>query len=209
MTSTDSRKPRRLCQKFVAHRGAVVVEFAVVLPVIVLMFMGSMEMGRAVMVRHVLEEAARAGCRVAVFENGNKKDVLDIVKAAVAAAQIDDYTVTISPDPPENLNAFQAVTVTVSVPYDDISWLPSGSYMNGKTLTGVCVMPAEGDGANDPESDQTPSGKKNTKNKKDATKKNKKTDTKKNKKICTKKNKKTDTKKNKKTDTKKTGNKKK
>jgi hypothetical protein len=112
--------------------------------------------------------------------------------------------VTISPDPPENLNAFQAVTVTVSVSYDDISWLPSGSYMNGKTLTGVCVMPAEGDGANDPESDQTPSGKKNTKNKK-----NKKTDTKKNKKICTKKNKKTDTKKNKKTDTKKTGNKKK
>lgn len=201
MTSTDSRKPRRLCQKFVARRGAVVVEFAVVLPVIVLMFMGSMEMGRAVMVRHVLEEAARAGCRVAVFENGNKKDVLDIVQAAVAAAQIDDYTVTISPDPPENLNAFQAVTVTVSVPYDDISWIPSGSYMNGKTLTGICVMPAEGDGANDPESDQTPSGKKNTKNKnnknnkKDATKKNKKTDTKKNKKACPMKNRKTDTKK--------------
>jgi hypothetical protein len=165
------------------HRGAAVVEFAVVLPVIVVMFMGCMEMGRAVMVRHVLEEAARAGCRIAVFENGNKQDVLAIVKSALAAAKISNYTVSIAPDPPENLKAFQAVTVTVSVPYDDISWLPAGDYMGGKTLTGVCVMPAEGDGANDPDSNQTPSGKKNKKNKK-----NKKTDIKKNKKTDTKKN---------------------
>lgn len=151
-----------------SHRrqGAALVEFALVLPVIIMLFMGSLEIGRAVMVRHVLEETARAGCRVAVFENGTKQDVLDIVTAAMSAAKIDNYTVTMNPDPPQNLEAFEPVTVTVSVPYAYVSWLPSSNYMSGKTLTGLCVMPAEGDGANDPDSNETPSGKKNKKAKK-------------------------------------------
>ena len=156
------------CEEWLSRgrKGAAVVEFAAVLPVIVLLLMGSLEMGRAVMVRHVLEEAARAGCRVAVLENGTKQDVLDIVKTAMTGAKIETYTVSIDPDPPENLDAFQAVTVTVSVLYSDVSWAASTGFMGGKTITGLCVMPAEGDGANDPESSSTPSTKKNKKNKK-------------------------------------------
>lgn len=146
--------------------GAAIVEFAVVLPVIVLLLMGSLELGRAVMVRHVLEETARAGCRVAVFENGTKQDVIDIVDAAMTAAGIDTYTLTVNPDPPENLDAFEPVTVTVSVAYTDVSWLPSSNFMSESTLTGLCVMPAEGDGAYDPESGGVPSGKKNKSGKK-------------------------------------------
>lgn len=148
------------------RKGVAVVEFAVVMPVIVLLLMGSLEMGRAVMVRHMLEETARAGCRVAAFENGTKQDVVDIVAAAMTAANIDSYTLTINPDPPESLDAFEPVTVTVSVPYLDVSWLPSSRFMENATLTGLCVMPAEGDGANDPNSSQPPSGKKNKSNKK-------------------------------------------
>jgi Flp pilus assembly protein TadG len=125
--------------------------------------LGSMEMGRAVMVRHVLEEAARAGCRIAVFENATKQDVLDIVATSMTAASINNYTVTVNPDPPQNLSAFEAVTVTVD--YADVSWLSSASFMSGSSITGLCVMPAEGDGANDPDSNDTPTGKKNKKNK--------------------------------------------
>ena len=149
------------------RRGVAAVEFALVLPVIVLLLLGSLEMGRAVMVRHVMEETARAGCRVAVFENGTKQDVLDIVETAMTAANLYDYTVTIDPDPPENLEAFQAVTVTVSIPYANVSWLPGSNYLDGAVVTGVCVMPTEGDGANDPDSGDAPSNKKNKKNKKD------------------------------------------
>ena len=68
--------------------GVATVEFALVLPVIILLMMGGLELGRAVMVDHVLEEAARAGCRVAVFENSTKQDVLDIVDAAMLKAKI-------------------------------------------------------------------------------------------------------------------------
>lgn len=165
--------PRR---RSTVRRGVAAVEFALVLPVIVLLLLGSLEMGRAVMVRHVLEETARAGCRVAVFENGTHEDVMDIIDVSMKGAGISDYIVNIDPDPPENLEAFEPVTVTVTVPYKSVSWLPASNFMAGAELTGLCVMPAEGDGANDPESDQTPSGKKNKKNKKNKkeAKKNKK-----------------------------------
>jgi hypothetical protein len=152
------------------RKGASVVEFAVVLPVIVVMLLGSLEMGQAVMVRHVLEEAARAGCRVAVFENGTKQDVLDIVGAAMDAANMDGYTVTVNPDPPENLEAFQAVTVSISINYADISWLPTSDLLADASIQGICVMPAEGDGANDPES-ESPTAKKNKKESKKESKK--------------------------------------
>ena len=175
MKTANRSKRRRVKRLLYGRSGAAVVEFAVVLPIIVLLFMGTLEVGRAVMVRHVLEETARAGCRVAVFENGTKQDVLDIVATAMSNANIKNYTVTIDPDPPENLTAFQAVTVTVSVPYSEVSWLPSSDYMSGQTLTGLCVMPAEGDGANDPDGNQNPSTKKNKKSKKNTgNKKNKK-----------------------------------
>ncbi len=164
MNAYETNAPK-LTRRSNRRRGAAAVEFAIVLPVIVLLMLGSMEMGRAVMVRHVLEEAARAGCRIAVFENATKQDVLDIIDTSMSAASISNYTVTVDPDPPQNLTAFEAVTVTVMVDYADVSWLSSASFMSGSSITGLCVMPAEGDGANDPDSTDTPTGKKNKKSK--------------------------------------------
>ena len=161
------------------------VEMAVVIPVLLVFLLGSVEIGRAVMVKHVLEEAARAGCRVAVAEYSDKSDVVEIVDTAMNMANLNGYTVTVSPDPPTELGPFETVSVNVSVPYTDVSWF-APSFMTGKTLHGVCVMPAESEGDEPP----GPGGKKNKKDKKTKTKKTKKTTTKKSKK--SKKNKKPD-----------------
>ena len=167
----DKSKSMRVDRLLHRHRrtGAALIEFALVMPIVIVLMMGAVEMGRAVMVRHVMEEASRAGCRVAVFENGTRQDVLEIVDAA----NIENYSVTMDPDPPQNLQAFEPVTVSVSVPYSEVAWVSFG-LMDGETLVGLCVMPAEGDGANDPDSNETPSTKKNKKNK--ANKANKKDD---------------------------------
>jgi len=149
-----------LLRKRLQRRGGAMVEMAVIIPVLVVFLLGSVEIGRAVMVKHVLEEAARAGCRVAVAEYSNKADVLEIVNSAMDMANLDGYTVTVSPDPPTELGPFETVTVNVSVPYTDVSWF-APSFMTDKTLTGVCVMPAESEGDEGP----GPSGKKNKKNK--------------------------------------------
>ena len=85
------------------RRGAAVVEMAIILPVLVLLIFGSLELGRAVMVKHILEEAARAGCRVATLENAQLSDVTSIVDQAMANAAITGFTITVDPSPPSTV----------------------------------------------------------------------------------------------------------
>ena len=145
-----------------ARLGAAAIEFACVLPFLVLFLMGSVEVGRGVMVKHVLEEAARAGCRVAAFESSTAADVNSIVETAMNAANLgSNYTVTIDPANPQGLVAFQPVTVSINMSFADVSWIPT-TFLRGKSVGGVCVMPAEGDGVSDP-TKKAPTGKKNKK----------------------------------------------
>lgn len=148
-------------RKRLQRRGGAMVEMAVIIPVLLVFLLGSVEIGRAVMVKHVLEEAARAGCRVAVAEYSDKADVMEIVDSAMNMANLSGYSVTVSPDPPTEMGPFEKVSVNVSVPYTDVSWF-APNFMSDKTLTGVCVMPAESEGNEPP----GPSGKKNKKDKK-------------------------------------------
>ncbi|HUG68360.1 MAG TPA: TadE/TadG family type IV pilus assembly protein [Pirellulaceae bacterium] len=149
-------------------RGAAAVELAVSLPILLVVLLGSIEMGRAVMTKHVLEEAARAGCRVAVVDSSTKQDVLDVVQTAMELAGMSGYDVVVTPDPPTDLGPFEAVTVKVTIPYSQVAWFDA-FYMSEKSLEGVCVMPAEAEGDTPPD---ITSGKKNKKDKKN--KKNKK-----------------------------------
>jgi Flp pilus assembly protein TadG len=155
------------------RRGAAVVEMAIILPVLVLLIFGALELGRAVMVKHILEEAARAGCRVATLENAQLSDVTSIVDLAMANAAITGYTITVDPNPPASAGNLDPVTVTVSVAHADVAWMSSPQFMAGATLTGICVMPAEAIAVvvstddDDSDDDDDVVTKKNKKNKKD------------------------------------------
>ena len=124
------------------REGATAVEFAFIVPVVILLICGSIELGRTVMVQHILEEAARAGCRVATLESGTKQDVRDVVDEVMSGSSVSTYTVSMNPDPPLNMSRFDPVTVWVSTNYSDVSWI-SFRFMTGKSMTGTCVMAAE------------------------------------------------------------------
>ena len=65
--------------RFVRERkGVAAVEFALVVPVVILLIAGSIELGRAVMVQHILEETARTGCRVLSMQSETRRYALDI-----------------------------------------------------------------------------------------------------------------------------------
>lgn len=126
------------------RRGTATVEFAALAPLIITMILGGIELGRCVMVKHVLEEAARAGCRVVTLHEGTKRAAIDIIDTSMQAAGISGYTVTFTPDPPTSQDQLTPVKVTVSVPHSQISWL-TPKFLAGSTLTGDCIMPAERD----------------------------------------------------------------
>ncbi len=136
-------KPCGLFRK--QRRGAAAVEFAVVAPVFFLLVFGMIEYGRMVMVQQIIVNAAREGCRAAVLDGSTTSGVKSTTITAMASGNITITTsnVTVSPDPPSNAEFGDPVTVTVTVPFNQVSWLPSPMYLGGKSMTASTTMRRE------------------------------------------------------------------
>ncbi len=131
----------RLCRK--RRRGAAAVEFAIVAPVFFLLVFGMIEFGRMVMVQQVITNASREGARVAVLDGATTAQVTTAVTNYLHGGSINGATVTVSPDPPSTAGYGASVTVNVSVPFGQVSWLSSPIFLGGRTLTAVTVMRRE------------------------------------------------------------------
>jgi Flp pilus assembly protein TadG len=125
------------------RRAAAAVEFAVVAPLFFLFVFGMIEYGRMVMVQQMLTNASREGARRAVLDGATTSNVTNVVTSYLASGSITGATITVSPNPPSNAKYGDAVTVTVSVPFNQVSWLPSPMFLGGKTLTATTVMRRE------------------------------------------------------------------
>ncbi len=134
----------RTCRR--NRRGAAVVEFAIVAPVFFLLVFGMVEYGRMVMVQQVITNAAREGARVGVLDGAAYTDVQTAVNNYLTAASISTSatTITVTPNPPSSQTTGNPVTVTVSIPFKKVSWLPSPLYLGSTTLSATSVMRREG-----------------------------------------------------------------
>ena len=119
------------------------VEFAIVAPVFFLLVLGMVEYGRMVMVQQVITNASREGARQAVLDGATSVEVSALVNSYLASGSISGATVTVAPDPPTGAEFGDPVTVAVSIPFSQVSWLPSPMYLGGKTLTASTVMRRE------------------------------------------------------------------
>lgn len=123
--------------------GAAAVEFAVVLPFIVLLILGAVEAGRAVTVQHSLEEAARAGCRLYVVDDVTEQEARDAIAQSLEQSGIKKYSITFNPSSKAGVDThLEPVSVTVSANYSDVSWLPV-NFFSGKAISGQCTLPAD------------------------------------------------------------------
>lgn len=134
-------KMYRSCRK--NRRGAAVVEFAVVAPVFFLLIFGMIEYGRMVMVQQVLTNASREGARVGILDGSSGSDVDTTVNGYLTSSSISGATITVDPSDPSTAGAGDPVTVTVSVPFSQVSWLPAPMFLGGQTLTATTVMRRE------------------------------------------------------------------
>ncbi len=135
------RKTRRPARR--RRRGATVVEFAVVAPLLFLFIFAMLEFGRMVMVEQILTNAAREGARRGILEQSTRAEVETIVSDYLTGSSVCGATVTVSPDQLRRVGFGQPVTVTVSVPYSQVSWLPTPWFLGGTNLTAQSVMRGE------------------------------------------------------------------
>lgn len=126
-----------------ANRGAAAVEFALVAPVFFIFIFGLIEYGRLVMVQQILTNAAREGCRVAILTTATTTSVKSAVTTYLSNAGISGSTPTVSPDPPTSATYGSTVTVTVTIPFSSVSWLPTPQWLGSTTLKAVTAMRTE------------------------------------------------------------------
>jgi Flp pilus assembly protein TadG len=148
--SANSGKPdllvENVCRSCRRNRqGAAVVEFAIVAPVFFLLVFGMIEYGRMVMVQQVITNASREGARVGVLDGSTTSSVTTAVNNYLTAAKVStaSTTTTVSPNPPSSAGYGGAVTVTVAIPFNAVSWLPAPLYLGGKTLSATATMRRE------------------------------------------------------------------
>jgi Flp pilus assembly protein TadG len=112
-------------------------------PLFIFLVLGMIELGRGINVQHALLNAARAGCRIGITEGATLQDISDRVADNLAGAAIEEYSVSVSPDPLSSAANGDAVSVTVSVTYADVNWVPAPRFLADKTLSGLCSLPRE------------------------------------------------------------------
>ena len=139
MTHLPTSKP---APRTAARRAAAAVEFAVVVPILILLIFGMIEFSRLMMVEQVLTNAAREGARKASLPGTSTSDVTTAVNTYMTNSGLSGQTTTVSPDP-STANPGDAITVTVSIPFNNVSWLPVPMFLGGKTLSASVVMAKE------------------------------------------------------------------
>jgi Flp pilus assembly protein TadG len=142
--TVPSRNLHKLFRSFrIYRRGAAVVEFAIVAPVLLLLVFGMIEYGRLVMVQQVITNATREGARKAVLDGATTTNVTTVVTDFLTASRINGAVVTVTPSPPSSAAFGDPVTVSVQVPFSQVSWLPTPMFLKTTSLSATTVMRRE------------------------------------------------------------------
>jgi Flp pilus assembly protein TadG len=136
--------------------GIASAEFALLVPFLVMIVMGMLELGRAMMVKTILSDAAHKACRTGIKrDKGNS----DIVTEAINVMQDNGFdtskfnpnslgTITITVTDPngnvldDSLDAPSGtvVSVQVSIPVSSTTWVTPFYLGNGATLESETVV---------------------------------------------------------------------
>jgi len=100
------------------RRGATLVEFALVLPVFLLVVFFFFEAWRFMQFQQAVDQAAYEAARVAIVPGATIEEARDQGRAILDSMAAPTATIEITPDP--ITDATEEVTVTVSLPHADV-----------------------------------------------------------------------------------------
>ncbi len=107
-----------------ARRGIVLVEIAVMMPLLLMLILGCLEYGWMFLKSQQITNAARQGARIGATADGTVAEIQTAVANVMFASGLDGsgYVVTITPVDPTALQMGQLFEVAVSVSYDNIGF---------------------------------------------------------------------------------------
>lgn len=124
------------------RRGVAATEFAVCLPVIVLLMLATIEACSMIFVKQALTVAAYEGGRVAIDSGTTEADVQTAVNQILTERRIQDGALSLQPGNLNAVNEGEFLTVTVTAPASSNSVIPVTFY-RGRTLSATATMMKE------------------------------------------------------------------
>jgi Flp pilus assembly protein TadG len=124
------------------RRGAAVVEFAVCLPIIMLLVLGSIEATSAVFVRQALTTSAYEGIREAVRTGSTTVNSVQRAQNVLDSRRIRSSSIRFTPADVDNTPRGDLITIEVSAPYGANSPF-MGRVIRDRTATVRTVMVKE------------------------------------------------------------------
>ncbi len=129
------------------HRGETgqaLLEFALVIPLLMLMVVGLFDLGYAVFVNNMISNAAREGARVGIIQMNTNADICNRVIAAAPGLNLSCQPGSIDIDPSPTRDYGKPITVTVTFTYTPMTPLMGQFVGGGLRLSSSSVMVTEG-----------------------------------------------------------------
>ncbi len=125
-----------------ADGGQSLVEFALVVPILVLLILGTFDLGYVVFLNNQLDNAAREGARTGIILANSDSTICARVTATAPTLDLSCSQITISPSPTRSYG--QPITVTVNYNYQPLIPLVDHLSPGGFHLSSTSVMIVEG-----------------------------------------------------------------
>ncbi len=124
------------------RRGAAVVEFAVCLPVILLIVFGSIEAANLLFLRQALIQSSYEAAKVAVKNTGTNSVATTAAQQVAAGRRIANLTITFQPADVSSAAKGDFVRVTIAAPGNANSVIPFGPFKD-RIVSAQAVMVKE------------------------------------------------------------------
>ena len=128
-------------KKLEKRNGTAATEFALVIPILLILTFGTIEICSSMFLRQTLQIAAYEGARVAIRRQATNTDVENTISDFLAARNVSGGVVNINRDVART-EILQPITVTVRAPMNGNGILPHNFYtwMKGKQVRARTVM---------------------------------------------------------------------
>lgn len=128
------------CKKETKRRGAALVEFALVFPVVMLFIAALLEFSRVSMLKHSADTAAYEAARAGVVVGAKQPAIVGAADKLLSSAQLNKWSVEVFPTTIDESTAF--VRVRVDIPVAENSWV-SPFLFNQHVVTSTVTLVTE------------------------------------------------------------------
>jgi Flp pilus assembly protein TadG len=122
------------------RRGAVLVEFALCVPILLTVMFAIVEFSRVLQVQQAVRQAAFEGARAGLTLDAATSDVTNASTSALALVGVKNGTITSTPNPLTYTSS--TISVTVSAVGQTNGWFAK-FFTGGKTLTSTITLNRE------------------------------------------------------------------